>query len=175
MEERPKYTSGIYGRAEARFGGRIAIEPVQFTSPDGKQRRGLIFSEFYNGGEVGSTPQDQRTHDPQIQFIFDNIRSVEMLENALATVRELMKRDAEQTPTDQVSPELKAVLDLKIEEQDLSVRTLGVCRANGIATIGDIVRLQKTDWLKLRNGGKKSLTELDDFLTKHNLKWGMTV
>ena len=175
MEERPKYTSGIYGRAEARFGGRIFIEPVQFMSPDGKLRRGLIFSEFYNGGEVGSIPQDQRTHDTQIQFIFDNIRSVEMLENALATVRELMKRDAEQTPTDQVSPELKAMLDLKIEEQDLTVRTRNILKAANIDTIGDLVRLQKTDVLKCRNAGRKFLSEIDDFLTRHNLKWGMTV
>ena len=47
--------------------------------------------------------------------------------------------------------------------------------ANGIDTILDLCRLKKTDWLRFRNGGKKSLTELDDFLEKHGLEWGMEV
>ena len=95
MNKKQKYQSGIYGRAEARFGGKIAIEPVRFTNGDGIERHGLILSEFYNGSEVDSTPTDQRTHEPQIQLVFDNIKSVEMMEMAIATVREMMKRDAE--------------------------------------------------------------------------------
>ena len=47
--------------------------------------------------------------------------------------------------------------------------------ANGIDTILDLCRLKKTDCLKLRNIGKKSFMELDDFLTDHNLTWGMNV
>ena len=62
-KEKMEYRSGIYGKAEVRFGGRIAIEPVRFVSPDGRERHGLTLAEFYNGGEVGETPQDQRTHD----------------------------------------------------------------------------------------------------------------
>jgi DNA-directed RNA polymerase alpha subunit len=133
-------------------------------------------SEFYNGSEVGSTPTDQRTHEPQIQLVFDNIKSVEMMEMALATVREMMKRDAEKADNhEQLSPEMKALLSQKVEELDLSVRTRNLLKANGIDTILDLCRLKKTDWLKFRNGGKKSLTELDDFLTAHNLTWGMNV
>jgi len=176
MNEKQKYQSGIYGRAEARFGGKIAIEPVRFNNGDGIERHGLILSEFYNGSEVGSTPTDQRTHEPQIQLVFDNIKSVEMMEMALATVREMMKRDAEKAETrEQLSPEMKALLSQKVEELDLSVRTRNLLKSNGIDTILDICRLKKTDWLKFRNGGKKSLTELDDFLTAHNLTWGMNV
>ena len=133
-------------------------------------------SEFYNGSEVGSTPTDQRTHEPQIQLVFDNIKSVEMMEMALATVREMMKRDAEKAGnSEQLSPEMKALLSQKVEELDLSVRTRNLLKANGIDTILDLCRLKKTDWLKFRNSGKKSLTELDDFLSAHNLTWGMDV
>ena len=174
MEEKQKYQSGIYGRAEARFGGKIAIEPVSFTNGDGTERYGLTLSEFYHGSEVGSAPQDQRTHEPQIQLVFDNIKSVEMMEMALATVREMMKRDAEKAdPSEQLSPEMKVLLSQKVEELDLSVRTRNILKRNGIDTIANICRLKKTDWLKFRNGGKKSLTELDDFLAAHNLAWGM--
>ena len=76
---------------------------------------------------------------------------------------------------EQLSPETKALLSQKVEELDLSVRTRNILKANGIDTILDLCRLKKTDWLKFRNGGKRSLTELDDFLTAHNLTWGMDV
>jgi hypothetical protein len=78
-------------------------------------------------------------------------------------------------PNEQLSPEIKALLSQKVEELDLSVRTRNLMKANGIDTILDLCRLKKTDWLKFRNGGKKSFVELDDFLTAHNLRWGMNV
>ena len=76
---------------------------------------------------------------------------------------------------EQLSPETKALLSQKVEELDLSVRTRNILKANGIDTILDLCRLKKTDWLKFRNGGKRSLMELDDFLTAHNLTWEMDV
>ena len=78
-------------------------------------------------------------------------------------------------PSEQLSPEMKALLSQKVENFDLSVHTRSLLKANGINTILDLCRLNKTDWLKFRNCGKKSLTELDDFLTAHNLTWGMNV
>ena len=77
--------------------------------------------------------------------------------------------------SEQLSPEMKALLSQKVEELDLSVRTRNLLKLNGIDTIIDICRLKKTDCLNFRNGGKKALTELDDFLTAHNLTWGMDV
>ena len=76
---------------------------------------------------------------------------------------------------EQLSPKMKALLNQKVEELDLSVRTRNILKANGIDTILDICRMKRTDCLKFRNGGKKSITELDDFLTAHNLTWGMDV
>lgn len=76
---------------------------------------------------------------------------------------------------EQLSSETKALLSQKVENLDLSVHTRSLLKANGIDTILDLCRLNKTDWLKFRNCGKRSLTELDDFLTAHNLTWGMDV
>ena len=76
---------------------------------------------------------------------------------------------------EQLSPEMKELLSQNVEELDLSVRTRNILEANGIDTILDLCRLQKIDFLKFRNSGKKSFTELDDFLTAHNLTWGMDV
>ena len=85
------------------------------------------------------------------------------------------KEDESDGTREQLSPEMEALLNAKTEELNLTVRTLNLLKANGIDTVRDLCRLKKTDWLKFRNGGKKSLTELDDFLTDHNLTWGMNV
>ena len=85
------------------------------------------------------------------------------------------KEDEDEGTREQMSPEMEALLSRKTEELDLTVRTLNLLKANGIDTIRDLCRLTATDWLKFRNSGKKSLTELDEFLTDHGLTWGMNV
>jgi hypothetical protein len=64
-------------------------------------------------------------------------------------------------------PKMKA----KLVDFDLSVRTLNILHAGGIDTIGELVKLHKTDVLKLRNAGRKTLTELDDFMASQGLEW----
>ena len=63
------------------------------------------------------------------------------------------------------------ILSKRLVDCELSVRTLNICHANGIETLGDLTKLHKTDWLKFRNGGKKSLIELDDLLHDNGLDW----
>ena len=76
------------------------------------------------------------------------------------------------TLKDTIEPDPKADIKAKrIEDCNLSVRTRGICKANGIDTLGDLCKLHKTDWLKFRNGGKKSLIELDDLLHNNGLDW----
>jgi DNA-directed RNA polymerase subunit alpha len=67
------------------------------------------------------------------------------------------------------------LLNQMLDEQDLSVRALACLRAAGIKTVRELVRMQKSDITRLRNFGKKTAIELDDYLYDHNLKWGMNV
>ena len=67
------------------------------------------------------------------------------------------------------------LLNRKLTDFPLSVRSLNCLKANDINTVRDLVKLNKTDWLKFRTSGKKSLNELDDFITEHGLSWGMNV
>ncbi len=173
MEENQNYESGIFGKAEVRFGGKIAIHVVDYK---GTNTHGIALCEFYKKGTVGEPAPIQQFHDPQVFLVFDNIKSVEMLEDALMSVRESFKRDAEELEAkDKLTSEQEALLGQKITDLDLSVRTLNITKANGIETVRDLVRLKKTDWLKFRNGGKKSLAELDDFIQSIGLQWGMNV
>ena len=67
------------------------------------------------------------------------------------------------------------LLDKKIDDSSLSIRTKNICKANGLNTLRDICRIAKTDWLKFRNGGIKSMSEIDDFLKENGLTWRMKV
>lgn len=59
----------------------------------------------------------------------------------------------------------------RIEDCNLSARSANICKRNGIETLGDLCKLHKTDWLKFRNGGKKSLLEIDNLLHDNFLDW----
>ena len=58
---------------------------------------------------------------------------------------------------------------------DLCNRTKAILDQNDVKTVGDLCEYWKTDILKFRNAGKKTLTELDDFLEDHGLSFGTDV
>ena len=58
---------------------------------------------------------------------------------------------------------------------NLSVRALNCLKAAAVETLGDLVQYNKTDLLKFRNFGKKSLSELDDLLESLNLTFGTDI
>ena len=55
---------------------------------------------------------------------------------------------------------MRQLLKTKLVDMDLSVRALNCLKAADVDTLGDLVQYNKTDLLKFRNFGKKSLTEL---------------
>lgn len=57
----------------------------------------------------------------------------------------------------------------------LSVRTLNCLIDANIETIGDVAKCLKTDLLKIRNLGRKSMSEIDDFLDSIGLSFGTDV
>ena len=67
------------------------------------------------------------------------------------------------------------LLKTKLVDMNLSVRTLNCLKAADVETLGDLVQFNKTDLLKFRNFGKKSLSELDDFLERLNLSFGTDI
>ncbi len=70
---------------------------------------------------------------------------------------------------------MRQLLKTKLSDQDLSVRALNCLKAAEVDTVGELVRFNRSDLLKFRNFGKKSLTELDELLTSLNLHFGMDV
>ena len=70
---------------------------------------------------------------------------------------------------------MRQLLKTKLTDMDLSVRALNCLKAADVDTLGDLVQFNKTDLLKFRNFGKKSLTELDDLLESLNLSFGTDI
>lgn len=70
---------------------------------------------------------------------------------------------------------MRQLLKTKLVDLDLSVRALNCLKAAEVETLGDLVQYNKTDLLKFRNFGKKSLTELDELLDNLNLSFGTDI
>ncbi|MEG2665408.1 MAG: DNA-directed RNA polymerase subunit alpha C-terminal domain-containing protein, partial [Bacteroidales bacterium] len=70
---------------------------------------------------------------------------------------------------------MRQLLKTKLADMDLSVRALNCLKAAEVETLGELVAFNKTDLLKFRNFGKKSLTELDNLVKSKSLEFGMNV
>ncbi len=72
---------------------------------------------------------------------------------------------------------MRQLLKTKLTDSslNLSVRALNCLKAADVETLGDLIQYNKTDLLKFRNFGKKSLSELDDLLESLNLSFGTDI
>jgi len=67
-----------------------------------------------------------------------------------------------------------SVLDTRVEDMDLSMRSINCLRAAGITTVQELVLKSENDMLKYRNFGRKSLIELTEKLESLGLRFGMS-
>ena len=68
-----------------------------------------------------------------------------------------------------------ALMNTPVYDLDISVRSLNCLKGADVDTLYDLVKCNKTDLMKFRNFGKKSLTELEDLLESLHLHFGMDV
>ncbi|MCM1037053.1 MAG: DNA-directed RNA polymerase subunit alpha [Bacteroides sp.] len=87
--------------------------------------------------------------------------------------------EAKEEDTNEVFDEevlhMRQLLKSKLVDMDLSVRALNCLKSAEVETLAELVVFNKTDLLKFRNFGKKSLTELEELLTSLNLSFGMDI
>ena len=86
-----------------------------------------------------------------------------------------MDEKSETEEFDESALQMRQILKKKLSDMDLSVRALNCLKAADIESLGDLVSYKKTDLLKFRNFGKKSLTELEDLIENNGLTFGMNV
>lgn len=85
------------------------------------------------------------------------------------------EESAETESYDEEALHMLQLLKTKLHDMDLSVRALNCLKAAEVDTLGDLVTYSKSDLMKFRNFGKKSLTELEELVDSKNLSFGMDI
>ncbi len=86
-----------------------------------------------------------------------------------------VEKKVEREEFDEEVLHMRQLLKTKLVDMDLSVRALNCLKTADVETLSDLVVFDKTDLLKFRNFGKKSLTELDELLDNLKLSFGMNI
>jgi DNA-directed RNA polymerase subunit alpha len=76
---------------------------------------------------------------------------------------------------DEETLRMRQLLKTRLADMELSVRALNCLKSAEVETLGELVKFQRSDLLKFRNFGRKSLTELDALLERLKLNFGMDI
>ena len=135
------------------------VQPV----PGAKDPIEILSIEVETDGSI--TPQDAISYSASV--LMDHLRLVEAI--AMPEVLEV---------TEQISEEvikIRNLLNLTIDEMELSVRSHNCLQAAGIKYIYELVSKEESAMLKYKNFGRKSLTELVEKLDEMDISFGMDV
>ncbi len=88
---------------------------------------------------------------------------------------EVKLEQVEEETLDEETQRIKALLQLPVDELELSVRASNCLRNAKIKFLADLVSKTEQEMLKFRNFGRKSLQELQTVLGKLGLSFGMDV
>ena len=135
------------------------VQPV----PGAKDPIEILSIELETDGSI--TPQDAISYSASV--LMDHLRLVVAI--AKPEVLEV---------TEQISEEvikIRNLLNLTIDEMELSVRSHNCLQAAGIKYIYELVSKEESAMLKYKNFGRKSLTELVEKLDEMGINFGMDV
>ena len=135
------------------------IQPV----PGAKDPIEILSVEVETDGSV--TPQDAISYSAT--ELMDHLKLVEAI--AKPEVLEVTEKISEEII------KVRNLLNLTIDEMELSVRSHNCLQAAGIKTIGELVSKDESEMLKFKNFGRKSLTELVAKLSELGLEFGMDI
>jgi len=131
--------------------------------PGAKEPIEILTVEVSTDGSI--TPQDAVSYSSSILIeqlqIVESISKPEVLEISEPVSEEVM--------------EIRKLLNLTIDEMELSVRSHNCLQAAGIKFIYELVSKEENEMLKYKNFGRKSLTELVEKLDQMSLSFGMEV
>ena len=135
------------------------IQPV----PGAKDPIEILSMEIETDGSV--TPQDAISYSATV--LMDHLKLVEAI--AKPEVLEVTEKISEEII------QVRNLLNLTIDEMELSVRSHNCLQAAGIKHIYELVSKEESEMLKYKNFGRKSLTELVEKLDDMGISFGMEV
>ena len=135
------------------------IQPV----PGAKDPIEILSVEVETDGSV--TPQDAISYSATV--LMDHLKLVEAISKP--EVLEVTEKISEDII------KVRNLLNLTIDEMELSVRSHNCLQAAGIKHIYELVSKEESEMLKYKNFGRKSLTELVEKLDDMGISFGMDV
>ena len=135
------------------------VQPV----PGAKDPIEILSVEVETDGSV--TPQDAISYSATV--LMDHLKLVEAI--AKPEVLEVTEKISEEII------QVRNLLNLTIDEMELSVRSHNCLQAAGIKHIYELVSKEESEMLKYKNFGRKSLTELVEKLDDMGISFGMDV
>ena len=113
----------------------------------------------------------------KLDIIIEKLSAIaEFCEHLEKKYEEMVAVQQQQTEQAEPKEQKKIELDTPIRELHLQgilgSRATNCLIAVGIETVEDITRVNKLSLFKIRNFGKKTFVELDDFLYKNGYDWG---
>lgn len=146
------------------------IKKVQFAVEDYRVEQKTDYNKLILDIETdGSiTPQNALVEASKILIYHFMLFSDERITLETESVKASIQYDEETLHTRQL-------LKSKLADMDLSVRALNCLKAAEVETLGELVAYSKSDLMKFRNFGKKSLTELEDLVHSKGLNFGFDV
>ena len=85
---------------------------------------------------------------------------------------ETLREEDLEKKVDEERDRLRRILNMSVNEIELSVRAANCLNNANITTVGELAMKTEADMLKYRNFGKKSLNEIKDKLTELGLYLG---
>ena len=135
------------------------VQPV----PGAKDPIEILNIEITTDGSI--TPKDAISHSATV--LIKHLQLVEAIANP--EVLEVTEKISEEIIN------VRNLLNLTIDEMELSVRSHNCLQAAGIKFIYELVSKEENEMLKYKNFGRKSLTELVEKLDEMGISFGMDV
>lgn len=126
-------------------------------------------------GNYAQLRQEKRRLENENKFLASGVKSLQTRVDELERDLQINNNKSLAESYEEDPGSLTSLLNTRIVDLNLTVRSLNILRREGIETLSELVTLHKTDLLKFRDLGKKSLAELDDLLDSMNLSFGMDV
>jgi DNA-directed RNA polymerase subunit alpha len=89
--------------------------------------------------------------------------------------KDAVEFEEEQQPIDDEKAKLRKLLNMSVNEIELSVRAANCLNNANITTVGQLAMKSEQEMLKYRNFGKKSLNEIKEKLSSLGLSLGMSI
>ena len=146
------------------------IKKVQYSVEDYRVEQKTDYEKLVLDIETDGSisPQNALTEASKILIYHFMLFSDERITLETEAVKASIQYDEETLHTRQL-------LKSKLTDMDLSVRALNCLKAAEVETLGELVSYTKSDLMKFRNFGKKSLTELEELVHAKGLNFGFDV